>query len=56
MMTTLYINIYILEIVCGRYPVLIEVIDSVYDLVYERCTCQMYQRKLDKENRLGCQM
>ena len=55
-MTTLYINKCALEIVWGRYSVLIEIVNSAYDLVYEWYTCQMYPKKLDKINRLGCQM
>ena len=53
---TLYKQMYFRDCNGDRYPVLIEIVDSANDLVYERCTCQMYPRKLDKENRLGCQM
>ena len=53
---TLYKQVYFRDCNAVRYSVLIEIVDSAYDLVYGRCTCQMYPRKLDKENRLRCQM
>ena len=40
----------------GRYPILIKIIDNASDLVHELFICQIYPRKLDKEDHLRYRM